>query len=80
MKEQLTLKNCLPWYQIHTIHPQIQFNLISTTKALLQTLKNTEFDILLVYICAIYLHTIRIDAPHINALYYYRMYNMYISE
>jgi len=54
LKEQLTLENCLPWYQIDTIHQQIQFNFISTIKALLQTLKNIEFDILLVYVQFIY--------------------------
>jgi hypothetical protein len=54
LKEQLTLENCLPWYKIDNIRQQIQFNLISTTKALLQILKITELDIFLVHVQFIY--------------------------
>jgi len=47
---------------------QIQLNLVPATKALLQTLKDVGFDLLLAHVqsvCTQY----EIDVPHINASY-----------
>jgi hypothetical protein len=47
---------------------QIQFNLVSTTETLLQTLKDVGFDILLAHVQSIYTQY-EIDVPHINISY-----------